>query len=321
MKILSILPLVLIFNTVLCHNLEQEVTFEKISPDEFIRGSDDQFKTFQQIANENGFRVEVYQVVTYDGYILQVYRIPGKLTETDRSDAPKPAILLQHALVMDMMVWIMNEPEVAPAFFLAERGFDVWLGNNRGNRFSDKHVSLDNKAREYWQFDWEQMGTYDQPAVISFILKTTGLKKISYMGHSQGTTQLVAGAALLPEYYNQRIDIAVLLAPPISMYYNPSDTLRNLAKPISLNLIMWSLDQIKFWNIIPYDFIQAKSSEILCSILDGKICDLIIDAVSEWHSINNKDRKKMYVSNMPSGASARNYAHYGQLVHLSSPSF
>jgi len=35
-----------------------------------------------------------------------------------------------------MMQWVMNRPENAPAFVLAKNGYDVWLGNNRGNRFS-----------------------------------------------------------------------------------------------------------------------------------------------------------------------------------------
>jgi hypothetical protein len=35
-----------------------------------------------------------------------------------------------------MMSWVMNNPDEAPAFLLVKNGYDVWLGNNRGNRFS-----------------------------------------------------------------------------------------------------------------------------------------------------------------------------------------
>lgn len=72
------------------------------------------------------------------------------------------------------MQWVFNRPSVAPAFTLARAGYDVWLGNNRGCRFSQTHKTLSNKSKEYWDFDWEDMGTKDTPAVIDFILKRTG---------------------------------------------------------------------------------------------------------------------------------------------------
>lgn len=97
-----------------------------------------------------------------------------------------------------MMQWVFNRPEVAPAFVLARAGYDVWLGNNRGTMYSDQHASLDNTSYEYWNFDWEDMGTKDTPAVIKAIKLATGADKISYAGHSEGTTQIMAGAALMP---------------------------------------------------------------------------------------------------------------------------
>ncbi len=38
-----------------------------------------------------------------------------------------------HAQDCDMMEYVSHRADVAPAFVLAEQGYDVWLGNNRGS--------------------------------------------------------------------------------------------------------------------------------------------------------------------------------------------
>lgn len=84
----------------------------------------------------------------------------------------------------------MNYPEVAPAFVAAREGYDVWLGNSRGNTYSLGHVELDpwKDVKEFWDFDWTDMGMKDLPASFDYITEMTGYPKIAYVGHSQGTT-------------------------------------------------------------------------------------------------------------------------------------
>jgi len=99
------------------------------------------------------------------------------------------------------MEYVMNDPDKANAFVLAREGYDVWLGNNRGNFNSQAHLTLSIDDRDYWDYYQADLGLKDVPAFIDHILDKTGLENLSYIGHSQGTTQMFLGAALNPEYF------------------------------------------------------------------------------------------------------------------------
>ena len=92
----------------------------------------DNHSNFVQTCAKNGFASESYTVVSDDGYVYQLYRIPGKAGE---ASTKKPAVLLMHGIECDSNFWTPNVPSKVPAFILAEQGYDVWLGNNRGTRY------------------------------------------------------------------------------------------------------------------------------------------------------------------------------------------
>lgn len=46
---------------------------------------------------------------------------------------------MMHGLLCDMQFWVANDADLAPPFTLVDAGYDVWLGNNRGNRFAQAH--------------------------------------------------------------------------------------------------------------------------------------------------------------------------------------
>ena len=63
----------------------------------------------------------------------------------------------------------MNKDK-SPAFRLAQEGYDVWLGNNRGNKYSLGHTSLDPiKDKAYWEFSYTENGKYDGPAQVDYV--------------------------------------------------------------------------------------------------------------------------------------------------------
>ena len=141
----------------------------------------------EEICQENGFGTEHFTLVTEDDYVLSLYRIPGTFSEM-QAGVKKPAVLMMHCQDCDMMEWVWNDSQRANAFILARAGYDVWMGNNRGSKYSNTHVTLSNKDLAYWDFYQEDMGTKDLPTFIDFILETTGHETISYVGHSDGTT-------------------------------------------------------------------------------------------------------------------------------------
>mmetsp|Transcript_15426 Transcript_15426/g.26087 ORF Transcript_15426/g.26087 Transcript_15426/m.26087 type:complete len:219 (+) Transcript_15426:342-998(+) len=217
-----------------------------------------------------------------------------------------------------MMAWIMNRQEVAPAFVMARAGYDVWLGNNRGNRFADTHTTLSSSQKEYWNFSWEEMGTHDLPAIFKTIQKKTGQKKISYIGHSEGTTQVMAGASLIPDFYKENVKVAVFLAPPGGMKYVKTDILQLLSNRANRLLVDKTLDKIKMWNLLPYNYLSTGVAQVACKLFKGKLCNLILKIFTdEDPKLNYTERYDVYASNSPSGACYRNFMHYAQLIDYS----
>ena len=102
--------------------------------------SPDYYLTFKEMVENAGFHYDEYPVVTKDGYHLKMFRIRSDTVKA--ADEQAPVVFLQHGLFASADCWIGHTPELAPAFQFARAGYDVWLGNNRGNRFGDKHMKL-----------------------------------------------------------------------------------------------------------------------------------------------------------------------------------
>ncbi|KAK1297573.1 Triacylglycerol lipase 2 [Acorus calamus] len=87
-----------------------------------------------------GYQCEEHKVTTHDGYILSLQRIP--VGRSGGSPSRGPPVLLQHGVLMDGITWLLNAPDESLAFILADNGYDVWIANTRGTKWSRGHVSL-----------------------------------------------------------------------------------------------------------------------------------------------------------------------------------
>ncbi|XP_042495389.1 triacylglycerol lipase 2-like isoform X2 [Macadamia integrifolia] len=94
----------------------------------------------------HGYQCQEFYVKTEDGYVLNMQRIStsggGRSSGGSRGGGKKvnkQPVLLQHG---DGMTWLLNTPQQSLAFILADSGFDVWIANTRGTKFSRQHVTL-----------------------------------------------------------------------------------------------------------------------------------------------------------------------------------
>jgi hypothetical protein len=125
--------------------LLKEVAETNTDSDKDLKRDPDFDKTFAEIVSENGFISEVHPVTTSDGYELNVFRIKSASTKQGA-----PVVFMQHGIIDSADCFIMNYADVAPAFQYVRAGYDVWLGNNRGTKYSLGHKTLSTKEHAYW---------------------------------------------------------------------------------------------------------------------------------------------------------------------------
>ena len=164
--------------------------------------------------NHLGYPLEKHVYTTKDGYINTCHRIPGpkgsKTTFEEPHENVKPVVIYQHGL-MDCGAGALCAEENSIGLKLVNAGFDLWLNNSRGNKFSRDHALIDmntgskDDISKYWSFSFTELGKYDQPALWNYIRGVTGNSKASYIGHSQGTSQMFAALCTDPEFFKDRL--------------------------------------------------------------------------------------------------------------------
>lgn len=153
-----------------------------------------------------GYKGEAHLVQTEDGYVLKVHRVLA-----NKQGPPKRPVFLMHGLLAASADYVLTGRDIALAYYLSDAGYDVWMGNARGNKHSTKHKKYSFDSKEYWTFSWHEIGFFDLPAMLDYVLKCTENSKLFYVGHSQGTTSLLVLLSSRPEY-NEKIIQGHLMA-------------------------------------------------------------------------------------------------------------
>lgn len=196
------------------------------------------------------------------------------------------------------------------AFTLANKGFDVWLGNNRGNKHSRNHVSLNPNSKQFWDYSFHEMGLKDIPAEVDYILNTnTNYSKVIYIGHSQGCTQFMALCSLLPNYCSNKIKGMIALGPAVFLGNYKSNEVK-LAFELGL---VRTYELLGIHEVFPMR--DSKVSKLICRLYIF-LCNKGLQYLSDSHpkEDNNQDRMDVYYSHLPSGSSLKSIKHFKKLI-------
>ncbi|XP_045777370.1 lipase 3-like [Maniola jurtina] len=251
-----------------------------------------------------GYPVEKHAVHTEDGYKLHMFRIPSNGS----------VVFLMHGLEGSADDFVLNGPQSGLAYLLADEGYDVWMGNARGNKHSRHHKYLTPSDSEFWDFSWHDIGYYDLPAMIDRALHVSNSDTLKYIGHSQGTTVFFVMASERAEY-NDKVTLMVALSPVAYMTHVKSPLVRLLAP--GTPLIYGVMKTLGVYEFLPDNSLLRPIKLLMCGdapladILCSNFVFLIVGFDLEQLNMTNL---AVILGHMPSGASVKQFAHYGQGV-------
>ncbi|KAJ7647605.1 Alpha/Beta hydrolase protein [Roridomyces roridus] len=268
-------------------------------------------RDFGELCSIYGYTHEEHVVLTKDGYLLGLHRLPSKKGQQKSSPGTStgnPVVYLHHGLLMNSEVWVcLTDAERSLPFVLVEQGFDVWLGNNRGNKYSKKSIHHGPNSTKFWDYSMDDFAWHDIPDSINYILSCTKSKTLSYVGFSQGTAQAFAALSIHPQL-NETINVFIALAPAMSPAGLAASIVDGLMKASpTLVFLFFGRKAI------------LSSATMWQSILYPPIFATVIDTSLRWlfawnsHNISTLQKTAAY-AHLYSFASVKSVVHWFQIM-------
>nr|XP_022911984.1 lipase 3-like [Onthophagus taurus] len=244
-----------------------------------------------------------------------MHRIPYGLKSGPAEN--KPVVFVMHGLLSSSADWVNMGPEKSLGFLLADLGYDVWMGNARGTTYSRNHISLDpdKYKSDFWDFSWNEIGEYDLPAMIDYVLSYTKQEKLFYIGHSQGTTSFYVMCSEKPAY-NNKIRVMISLAPVAYMDHMENPLFRFVAAFDGPLEFLTQL--IGIAEFLPDIEFLGSIGKVFCK--DGaifqEVCAGVIFLIGGFDSEQlNRTMIPVIMTNTPAGAATKQLLHYAQDIN------
>jgi lysosomal acid lipase/cholesteryl ester hydrolase len=271
----------------------------------------------EEVLKGSGYPCMEYTVQTEDGFLLGLQRIPHGLGNKVQPlmNKHKTPVLLQHGVVLGGDIWFLNLPAQSLGFMLADEGFDVWVANVRGTRWSHGHIALTKheqqkkntkKEKNYWDWSWDELAMYDLPAMLEFVYKTTG-SKVFYVAHSQGT--IMGMAAFSQTKVNSMVAAAALLSPITYLDHITSNFIKYAADHYVDRMVKtMGMRQFNLHNELGVELIDW-----VCMKEDVD-CGNFLTALTGPNCCFNDTRIPQYLEFEPHSTSLKNLVHLAQMI-------
>ncbi|XP_071560366.1 lipase 3-like [Temnothorax nylanderi] len=269
---------------------------------------------FIGLVEQYNYPAEEHSVTTEDGYNLKIHRIPGSPLLLN-SKKKKEIVFVQHGLLCLSDSWVLYGPGKDLAFLLADQGYDVWIGNMRGNSYCRSHVNMTTYDPKFWQYSFHEIGTKDLPAMFDYILNYTKQKDLYYIGHSMGNAALLILLSSKPEY-NIKIKCAICLA-PTSFWLKASPAVNEFAN--ILPTFKEVLRKREIYDVFPQSLATVTVGRMLCNdnIMTQFICATILFIIAGPDSAQlNTTTLPDIFSYFPAGSSVQTLEHFYQNIRI-----
>ncbi|KAL5205772.1 hypothetical protein ABZP36_033981 [Zizania latifolia] len=258
----------------------------------------------EQLLLPLGYPCTEHTVETTDGFLLSLQHIPHGQKKV--ADSTGPPVFLQHGLFQGGDTWFINSAEQSLGYILADSGFDVWIGNVRGTRWSKGHSTFSVHDKLFWDWSWQELAEYDLLAMLGYVYTVTQ-SKILYVGHSQGTIMGLA-AFTVPEIAKM-ISSAALLCPISYLdHVSASFVLRAVGMHLDQMLLTMGIHQLNFRSDMGVQIVDS-----LCD--DERVdCSNLLSSITGENCCFNASRIDYYLEYEPHPSSTKNLHHLFQMI-------
>jgi pimeloyl-ACP methyl ester carboxylesterase len=194
-------------------------------------------RTVPDLVREAGYPFQEISFATSDSVVLPLHRLPRP--------AARRVVLFQHGIFDSAFAWVAPGAARGLAYRAFDLGFDVFLGNFRGNPLTKEH-----NRPGYWDFCVDEHGQADLAGMVDALVDTKrgeGIDPdnlhITLVAHSMGGA---AAMIYVATRANHRIDRLVLLAPAGFQGTAPF-ICRLLGPVISAALRVYDFGVIRIW--------------------------------------------------------------------------